>query len=750
MDVPLSDLDSSPILNANFQATISQRECVVSPQSRNPTPVKLLSHDPTPVNMSSHDPRPVHLYNKTVHTNRLNLEDKLTPEPIDLSVSHIQSRNEENHEHSQGLSSTKQSDMNVYLNDGILMETTRHKQFSVESEQTEIPCDTHSSGSFTQQSEKKCQIQPDKDIGKQSESPESPNIPFVSGISGNQPERFVNPETDGELSSEAESYVDECSFAEDDVMDESCSDVKPLLCDICQQAFEDEADLLTHMAEHSSNMQITCTVCGKFFSQLSSLQTHLLLHTKERPYPCTQCPKSFNRPSNLRDHMLSHTGERPHVCHLCDKSYALSSHLKRHILSHTGEKPYKCRICQQSYDKHSELKSHMVTHQEGESMYKCSMCEKSFLRAHNLERHMSSHQVNLPRKRFNCTLCDKTFTQPANVKRHMMTHTGERPHQCLLCDKAFALAGTLKRHMIMHTEQKQYKCEVCNHGFPEQSDLEQHRLSHVKDRTYTCEVCQKTFSKLYNLQRHAMSHTGEKPYTCKLCDKSFTRAKALKKHMRHHPGSHSCLSDNLSHGRKKRKNSSKKLPQANTHANHMDTTSLTHNMESAKQFSQSVFPNSAMHINYSVFSTSDNISDTTNISHTIDPPSDLSDTDIESEDASSESTLPMNVTLDKELEGSSPSCLTMNIVKRESSERDLISGGALESHTLLAYDKPNTANRTVATCDLLTNVKTEPPNTGGYGGQCTGQEHCDKSGFDQHSGVNSNGQLCVKTEPDSE
>ena len=162
-------------------------------------------------------------------------------------------------------------------------------------------------------------------------------------------------------------------------------------CPQCQEAFENDLDLKTHVETHKVVKGFSCKSCSKWFSIWSGLVRHERIHSGERPYKCVQCSKAFSQKEVLRRHVLTHSGNKPYKCDSCEKSYTQKEALRMHIKNNHVPKKY-VEIVQ----------------------YKCSLCEKSFCHLSGLSRHQQSHAG----RKYPCKSCDRVFTDQSCLKRH--------------------------------------------------------------------------------------------------------------------------------------------------------------------------------------------------------------------------------------------------------------------------------------------------------------------------------------------
>lgn len=64
-----------------------------------------------------------------------------------------------------------------------------------------------------------------------------------------------------------------------------------------------------------------------------------LLLTGEKPHKCVVCQKAFSQSSNLITHMRKHSGYKPFKCGMCEKAFQRKVDLRRHRESQHSSEP---------------------------------------------------------------------------------------------------------------------------------------------------------------------------------------------------------------------------------------------------------------------------------------------------------------------------------------------------------------------------------------------------------------------------
>ncbi len=100
-------------------------------------------------------------------------------------------------------------------------------------------------------------------------------------------------------------------------------------CRLCLKSWTSVTEMKKHNCANSR-----CDMCQQTFLSDRELMEHWAWH--RRPHECSACAKRFLCAGRLRTHMRRHSGEKPEVCVVCSLSFRRVRTLKRHLLEKHG------------------------------------------------------------------------------------------------------------------------------------------------------------------------------------------------------------------------------------------------------------------------------------------------------------------------------------------------------------------------------------------------------------------------------
>ncbi|XP_015252927.1 PREDICTED: zinc finger protein 628-like isoform X7 [Cyprinodon variegatus] len=114
--------------------------------------------------------------------------------------------------------------------------------------------------------------------------------------------------------------------------DDTESDERPYVCDLCSCAYKHASSLLNHKLTHKTG-DFKCDFCSKPYTNYMSLRNHMRIHGQKR-YMCDLCGKAFRLARYLRNHQRIHDdGPNRFDCPSCCKSYRTMLELAQHRCS---------------------------------------------------------------------------------------------------------------------------------------------------------------------------------------------------------------------------------------------------------------------------------------------------------------------------------------------------------------------------------------------------------------------------------
>ncbi|XP_063240013.1 uncharacterized protein LOC134540893 isoform X2 [Bacillus rossius redtenbacheri] len=333
-------------------------------------------------------------------------------------------------------------------------------------------------------------------------------------------------------------------------------------CDRCEDAFETEIKLKTHLANVHGDTSyklgsatiFKCDQCGKVLTSQYYLKKHILnQHTFSSVFKCIVCSVTFSEQWQLRQHTLDQhpvdirctycksafANEEacrqheethhnvPFVCEACGRGFASQTVLDKHEVEMHRDEP-NCKICSKFIPDPLKLYNHERRHSKSNQMFVCAICSRSFKTRSGVSHHMSLHTGKYP---YYCELCGKGVHSPMLLEEHRASHTKEIRHICDLCGRMFSSSSTYRMHRVWHDNPLPYKCDICGQRFKHTSILSVHkRRSHTGERPYKCPYCPYTFAVGSTMKKHIILHTKQFPFVCEHCSKGFTTRLKLVNH----------------------------------------------------------------------------------------------------------------------------------------------------------------------------------------------------------------------------
>ncbi|XP_072298504.1 uncharacterized protein [Eucyclogobius newberryi] len=135
----------------------------------------------------------------------------------------------------------------------------------------------------------------------------------------------------------------------------------------------------------------------------------------ERPYICDLCNCAYKHASSLLNHKLTHKiGD--FKCDFCSKPYTNYMSLRNHMRIH-GQKRYMCDLCGKAFRLARYLRNHQRIHDDGPNRFDCPSCCKSYRTMLELAQHRCSAAANNQNK-FSCPSCFKSYRTMLDLAQH--------------------------------------------------------------------------------------------------------------------------------------------------------------------------------------------------------------------------------------------------------------------------------------------------------------------------------------------
>ena len=365
---------------------------------------------------------------------------------------------------------------------------------------------------------------------------------------------------------------------------------KPYLCTLCHKAFTEEEDLVSHVAIHTSTIDIkpmlTCEKCDMVFERSELLEEHMTIHDRKNLSFCSVCklilmndecgnqyhdecgqllcaycflsqgkekmPKTLGSPFILKEKKKkkvkknkktekTDSANQPenvafpelHVEIQDADSFNVDVKTEDEI---TPKKRKRSPKKKTPKGEEQQLPGEVINEDKKDVPLQCTYCPKTFILQHNLDKHMDKKHINVDANK--CSICNKTFNRTNYLKQHMLIHTGEKPVKCPVCDKTFRQKPELTRHLRVHTGEKPYKCTECEEAYTEKIYLKRHMINahNIGIKPFLCSMCPRSFLRKSELNGHILTHTGERPHACDQCGETYRQKYLLTRHLLLHMG----------------------------------------------------------------------------------------------------------------------------------------------------------------------------------------------------------------------
>ena len=347
---------------------------------------------------------------------------------------------------------------------------------------------------------------------------------------------------------------------------------KPLLCDICYDAFTTLDEFNTHVEmKHQKNIASISSACVNLFNvEVSNekLQSKAcegkdvlieIVEVDKKPYVCSECSEAFMRLDSLVAHKNEHRNEHFFVCADCNSIFTVEDDLNKHLKTHNApdfgfDQPAELSFKLQSGTLKRENEMHLgpqppaavAIHSRLRQLHQCNKCGKSFLRRHQLTCHKILHKYS----RFRCmpSNCSKAtlygnrnissdckpipadqHKKPLTKKyifgKHLELYRDQQYSKSIQCAKEVRWKSYLKKGETPH------QCDKCVTTFKQKSHLIDYPRAHTEEK---CNQCDRSFLHKTDFRYHLSLQGRERPFRCDECDKAFGQKHHLKQHMRTH------------------------------------------------------------------------------------------------------------------------------------------------------------------------------------------------------------------------
>ena len=220
-----------------------------------------------------------------------------------------------------------------------------------------------------------------------------------------------------------------------------------LLCELCNDVFENETALKKHSLTHNKVFQV-CSVeaCFVTFEDEDSCRNHMIDQHEELNYACSFCQVEFDSEDTLLDHVSAeHYALKS--CDQCDQPFFSTESLEKHLSLHSIDQKYSCSQC----DFHAPNRYWFISH------------NKKF--HPNVNGAVNIEECTIREQLFSCSACDAVSVDQTEMHQHVESHLLMKEHaeyqlylreqnlfedttlnQCPYCNTQVADLDALKLH----------------------------------------------------------------------------------------------------------------------------------------------------------------------------------------------------------------------------------------------------------------------------------------------------------------
>ncbi|XP_038220349.1 zinc finger protein 431-like [Zerene cesonia] len=281
------------------------------------------------------------------------------------------------------------------------------------------------------------------------------------------------------------------------------TDVSPLHCSECKDAFDTRAQLNEHWKTH--NVLYKCTFCVAYCRSKFEMNLHMV-NTHSRLYTCKNCGMQIFSSQQFTHHYKSY--HTKYICDDCGRVFGIKSSLEKHMMYVLSIFLSFLFMLQRATELVVRLILSFFFAYGKRSPLPVNRAGVVPLRMRNLSTAVA--HVQRPPVKVPCPECGKIFSRNAYMKNHYkLVHVRSSSHYCEICNKHFVSGFSLRTHRkFVHEKTVKPKdkiCDVCGRGFHTNRTLLNHKRTHTGERPYKCTYCPAAFAQSYARTTHERS-----------------------------------------------------------------------------------------------------------------------------------------------------------------------------------------------------------------------------------------------------